>query len=85
MQPAGLRLLHGHDRGERLADRADLEAGLRPDRPARRRVGEAADDDAEELVAVGQRERGSRRVGERQAQLQHRADPLERAGEARHG
>ena len=84
IQATGLHLLERDDRGERLGDRADHEPGLRADGGAARDVGEPADDDAEDLVAVGDRDRRARGVRHGEVMLERQADPIEGFREPRH-
>jgi len=81
--PLGL-FLQDAERREGLRDRADLEPCVGPDRATRCDVGEAADDGAERVAAVGDRQRETRRVREREIELRGAADPLERFLESGH-
>ena len=84
VQPSRVDLLHRDDRRERLRDRADLEARLRTDGGGRRDVGHPADDDPEDLLAVGDGQRGPGGVRRRQVVLESGADAVERLLEPRH-
>src|SRR5438128_4630298 len=70
--------LQDAERREGFRDRPDLEPRVGSDRTTRRDVGEAADDRAERVVPVGDGERETGRVRERQIELRGAPDPLER-------
>ena len=83
VQPTGLHLLERDDRCEGLGDRADHEPGLRANGGSARDVGEPADDDPEDLVTVGDRDRRSRGVRHGEVMLERQSDPIEGFGEPR--